>query len=198
MLEGLSSKMIETITKFDFSVLYWIQENIRTEWLDSVFAFLSWAFQLGIPWLVLGAVLFCFKKTRAAGVIMVTAVVLTFFFNELAIKNAVNRERPCTIDPSVSLAVERPTSYSFPSGHTASCFAAAGTLLFTFKKLGIPLMLFAVLMGFSRMYLFVHFPTDVIAGAAMGILMAWVTVLIFRELKYDEKLNNLNLKIRRN
>lgn len=190
--------MLETITNFDFSVLYWIQENLRTEWLDWICAFLSWAFQLGIPWLILGAVLFCFKKTRAAGAILVAAVVLTFFFNELAVKNAVNRERPCTIDQSVQLAIERPTSYSFPSGHTASCFAAVGTLLFTFKKLGIPLMLFAVLMGLSRMYLFVHFPTDVIAGAALGLLMAWVTVLIFRELKYDQKLNNLNLKIRRN
>ncbi len=190
--------MLETITNFDFSVLYWIQENLRTEWLDWICAFLSWAFQLGIPWIILGVVLFCFKKTRAAGAILVAAVVLTFFFNELAIKNAVNRERPCTIDQSVQLAIERPTSYSFPSGHTASCFAAVGTLLFTFKKLGIPLMLFAVLMGLSRMYLFVHFPTDVIAGAALGLLMAWVTVLIFRELKYDQKLNNLNLKIRRN
>ncbi len=147
---------------------------------------------------MLGVLLFCFKKTRAAGVILVAAVVLTFFFNELAIKNAVNRERPCTIDPSIPLAIEKPTSFSFPSGHTASAFAAVGALLFTHKKIGIPLILFAVMMGLSRIYLFVHFPTDVIAGAALGILMAWVTVLIFRELKYDEKLDNLDLKLRRN
>ncbi len=190
--------MLEWITNLDFNILYMIQENLRSEWLDALCAFLSWAFQLGIPWFILGAVLFCFKKTRSAGVILVAAVVLTFFFNELAIKNAVNRERPCTIDPGIQLAIEKPTSYSFPSGHTASCFAAVGTLLFTFKKLGIPLLLFAAFMGFSRMYLFVHFPTDVIAGAALGLLMAWVTVLIFRELKYDTKLNNLDLKIRRN
>ena len=138
------------------------------------------------------------QKTRAAGAILITTVVLTFFFNELAIKNAVNRERPCTIDTAIPLAIEKPTSFSFPSGHTASCFAAVGALLFTHKKIGIPLILFAVIMGLSRMYLFVHFPTDVIAGAALGILMAWVTVLIFRELKYDEKLNNLDLKLRRN
>lgn len=189
--------MIETITNLDFSLLYLIQENLRSEWLDALCAFLSRAFQLGIPWLILGVVLFCFKKTRTAGVILVAAVALTFFFNEIAIKNAVGRERPCTIDPSIQLAIERPTSYSFPSGHTASCFAAVGTLLFTFKKLGVPMLLFAAFMGFSRMYLFVHFPTDVLAGAAMGLLMAWVTVLIFRELKFDKKLNNLDLKIRR-
>ena len=189
--------MIETITNLDFSLLYLIQENLRSEWLDVLCAFLSRAFQLGIPWLILGAVLFCFKKTRSAGVILVAAVALAFFFNEIAIKNAVGRERPCTIDPSIQLAIERPTSYSFPSGHTASCFAAVGTLLFTFKKLGVPMLLFATFMGFSRMYLFVHFPTDVLAGAAMGLLMAWVTVLIFRELKFDKKLNNLDLKIRR-
>lgn len=190
--------MLEWITNIDFSILYWIQENIRTEWLDSVCAFLSWAFQLGLPWIFLGVVLFCFKKTRAAGVILVAAVVLTFFFNELAIKNAVNRERPCTIDPTVELAIEKPTSFSFPSGHTASCFAAVGVLLFTHKKIGIPLILFAVIMGLSRMYLFVHFPTDVIAGAAMGLLMAWVTVLIFKELKYDQKLSDLNFRRNKN
>ena len=190
--------MIEWITSIDFTVLYWIQENLRSDWLDSICAFLSWAFELGIPWFILGAVLFCFKKTRAAGAMLVAAVVLTFFFNELAIKNAVNRERPCTIDPSIELAIEKPTSYSFPSGHTASCFAATGVLLFTHKKIGIPLLLFAVAMGLSRMYLFVHFPSDVLAGAVLGILMAWVTVLIFKELKYDRKLNNLDLKIRRN
>lgn len=186
--------MLESITNLDFNVLYWIQENLRTDLLDSICAFLSWAFQLGIPWLILGAVLFCFKKTRVAGVVLVSAVVLTFFFNELAIKNAVNRERPCTIDPTIPLAIEKPSSYSFPSGHTASCFAAAGALLFTYKKIGIPIVAFAVIMGFSRMYLFVHFPTDVIAGAALGLLMAWVTVLIFRELKYDQKLNSLTLR----
>lgn len=190
--------MLESITNFDFSILYFIQENWRTDWLDLICAFLSWAFELGIPWLVLGAVLFCFKKTRAAGAILVCAVVLTFFFNELAIKNAINRERPCTIDPTIELIIKKPTSYSFPSGHTASCFAAAGTLLFTYKRLGIPLIAFSAFMGFSRMYLFVHFPTDVLAGAALGLLMAWVTVLIFRELKYDEKLSNLTFRRNKN
>ncbi|MBQ8795723.1 MAG: phosphatase PAP2 family protein [Clostridia bacterium] len=190
--------MLESITNFDFSILYFIQENWRTEWLDLICAFLSRAFELGVPWLVLGAVLFCFKKTRTAGAILVCAVVLTFFFNELAIKNAINRERPCTIDPTIELIVKKPTSYSFPSGHTASCFAAAGTLLFTYKRLGIPLIIFSAFMGFSRMYLFVHFPTDVLAGAALGLLMAWVTVLVFRELKYDEKLSNLTFRRNKN
>lgn len=190
--------MLESITNFDFSILYFIQENWRTDWLDLICAFLSRAFELGVPWLVLGAVLFCFKKTRVAGAILVCAVVLTFFFNELAIKNAINRERPCTIDPTIELIVKKPTSYSFPSGHTASCFAAAGTLLFTYKRLGIPLIIFSAFMGFSRMYLFVHFPTDVLAGAALGLLMAWVTVLVFRELKYDEKLSNLTFRRNKN
>lgn len=190
--------MLETITNFDFSILYWIQENMRTEWLDSFCAFLSRAFQLGVPWFLLGGIMFCFKKTRAAGVMLAAAVVLTFFFNEVAIKNLADRVRPCNIDLSIPLAVKRPESYSFPSGHTATAFAAVGVLVFKHKKAGIPLVLFAVLMGFSRLYLFVHFPTDVLAGAEFGFLMAWVTVLLFKECKYDEKLSNLDIKIRRN
>lgn len=190
--------MVEWITNLDFSLLYWIQENLRADWLDAVCAFLSWAFGFGIPWIVLGAVMFFFKKTRAAGVMLITAVALTFFFNEVAIKNAVCRERPCVIDQTIELAVKRPTSYSFPSGHSSSVFAAVGVLLFKHKKAGIPMLLFAIFMGFSRMYLFVHFPTDVLAGAVLGILMAWVTVLVFKELKFDRKLTDLDLKKRRN
>ena len=189
--------MLETITNFDFSVLYWIQDNLRTEWLDSFCAFLSWAFQLGIPWLLLGGIMFCFKKTRAAGVMLAAAVLLTFFFNELALKNVVDRVRPCNIDTSIPLAIERPESFSFPSGHTASAFAAVGVLVFRHQKAGIPLLLFATLMGLSRMYLFVHFPTDVLAGAAFGMLMAWATVLLFKESKYDEKLTNFDIRKRR-
>lgn len=189
--------MTEWITNIDFNILYWIQDNLRADWFDSVCAFLSWAFQLGIPWLLLGGILFCFKKTRAAGAMLSAAVVLTFFFNELAIKNAVDRVRPCNIDMSIPLAIKRPDSFSFPSGHTSSAFAAVGVLVLRHKKAGIPLLLFAALMGFSRMYLFVHFPTDVIAGAAFGMIMAWVTVHLFKECKYDEKLSNLDIKIRR-
>ena len=189
--------MAEWITNIDFSILYWIQDNLRAEWLDAVCAFFSWAFQLGIPWFLLGGIMFCFKKTRAAGVILSAAVVLTFFFNEVAIKNLVDRVRPCNIDMSVPLAVKRPDSFSFPSGHTASTFAAIGVLVFKHKKAGIPLLLFAVLIGFSRLYLFVHFPTDVLAGAAFGMLMAWVTVLLFKESKFDDKLSNLDIKVRR-
>ena len=118
--------MVEWITNLDFSLLYWIQENLRADWLDAVCAFLSWAFGFGIPWIVLGVVMFFFKKTRAAGVMLITAVALTFFFNEVAIKNAVCRERPCVIDQTIELAVKRPTSYSFPSGHSSSVFAAVG------------------------------------------------------------------------
>ncbi len=186
--------MGQWITSLDFSLLYLIQDNLHAQWLDSICVVLSWAFEWGIPWFLLGALLFCFKKTRTAGVVLVAAVVLVFFFNELAVKNAVRRERPCDLDTGVALLIKKPASFSFPSGHTASCFAAAGSLMFTYKRLGIPLLGFAAIMGFSRMYLFVHFPSDVIAGAALGILMAWVTVLIFRELKYDEKLNSLEFK----
>lgn len=189
--------MGQWITNLDFSLLYAIQQGLRSPWLDSLCAGLSVAFEWGIPWILLSGLLFCFKKTRTAAAVLLAALALTFFFNELAIKNAVQRLRPCAIDPTVILAVKKPLSYSFTSGHTATAFAAVGSLLFTYKKLGIPLLAFAAIMGFSRMYLFVHFPTDVLAGAVLGLLMAWVTVLIFRELKYDKKLESLNIKLRR-
>ena len=91
----------------------------------------------------------------------------------LCLKNLVMRPRPCWIDASVPLLIPVPHDYSFPSGHTLAAFETAVSIFLVNRKWGTAFLIFAALIGLSRMYLFVHFPTDVLSGAALGIFIAW-------------------------
>lgn len=180
--------MAQFITQFDFSVLYWIQENLRSPFLDGVCAFLSYAFEAGIFWIVTALVLIVFRKTRTAGVALLASMAVALIVGEWGLKNIICRERPCMLDTQVPLAIPAPSSYSCPSGHTGSSFAAAGGIFAFNKKLGIPALVIALAVGLSRMYLFVHFPTDVLFGVAVGLLSALCVYLLFRKFGVDRRL----------
>lgn len=102
------------------------------------------------------------------------ALALEIVCCNVILKPFVARIRPCDVNTAVQLLIERPIDYSFPSGHTASSFAAASALYFSRKKLWIPAAVLAGMIGFSRLYLYVHYPTDVLAGALIGIMMGWI------------------------
>jgi undecaprenyl-diphosphatase len=92
----------------------------------------------------------------------------------MILKPLVARIRPCDVNTAVQLLIARPTDYSFPSGHTAASFAATFALYFSRKKLWIPAIGLAVLISFSRLYLYVHYPTDILAGVMIGIIMGFL------------------------
>ena len=179
---------MEFISELDFSILYSIQ-NLRCEFLDGLCAFLSVVFDKGIGWFAICAVLLFFKKTRFAGTVMIISVALTFLTGELCMKNIVCRLRPCNQDLSVLIPVSRPSSFSFPSGHTGSSFAAAVSLFLCNKKLGTAALGLATIIGLSRLYLFVHFPTDVLVGAILGTFFAVVCVFVMRKMGLERKLS---------
>ncbi len=183
--------VIEAITNFDFSVLYWIQENLRSEFLDAVCRFLSISFEGGIFWFVVAAVLLIFRKTRTAGVMVIVSMGIVLLMGEFGLKNIFCRVRPCNIDTDVLLAIHRPSSYSFPSGHTGSSFAAAGAIFAYNKKLGIPALCVALIVGLSRMYLFVHYPTDVLAGMVLGLTVAFLVAFVFRKCDLDRRIQSI-------
>lgn len=111
---------------------------------------------------------------------MLSAELLSFIVGNLIIKNMVDRLRPCQIDETVSLIVKIPFDSSFPSGHTLNGITAAVTLMFIDKRMGIPAIVLAVLIAFSRMYNFMHFPTDVMAGAVLGVVSAVFVNFLFK------------------
>lgn len=129
----------------------------------------------GQIWPVLGVVLCLFPKTRRCGAAILVSYALVFVVGQYTLKDWIARPRPCHLDQSVELLVKYPSSYSCPSTHTAWAFAAATSVLLYFKRPGVVLMVVAALIGFSRMYLFVHFPTDVLFGAVLGAALALLT-----------------------
>uniref|UniRef100_UPI000B24E0A3 phosphatase PAP2 family protein n=1 Tax=Clostridium sp. NkU-1 TaxID=1095009 RepID=UPI000B24E0A3 len=126
----------------------------------------------GIFWIITGAVLLCFKKTRIMGLCVILSLAAGFLIGNMFLKNLIARPRPCWIDDSIPLLIKNPGDYSFPSGHTLASFEGAVSIWLYNRKWGTPALVLAVLIGFSRMYLFVHFPTDVLGGLVLGTLIA--------------------------
>ena len=181
---------------WEFDILYAIQ-SIRTPFLDKVMAFLSTLGNAGVLWIVIGVVLCVSKKYRRGGMQMLSAELLSFIVGNLIIKNMVDRLRPCQIDETVSLIVKIPFDSSFPSGHTLNGITAAVTLMFIDKRMGIPAIVLAVLIAFSRMYNFMHFPTDVLAGAVLGVVSAvFVNFLFKRAVREAQKWLNITYNYR--
>ncbi len=186
--------MFDFITSWDFSVLYSIQENLRTPFFDKVMVPFTTVFNGGIFWFALCALLLIFRKTRSTAVLILLSMGVAYLAGEVGFKNIVCRLRPCVVDSSVPLALEIPRSYSFPSGHTASSFASASAIFSVNKKWGTGALCLAALVGFSRLYLFVHFPTDVLAGMVLGILSGIFAAFIFRKYSLFEKIDNIGLR----
>lgn len=156
---------------WEFQFLYWLQEQ-RTGWLDWLMPKITALGNTGIFWILLGIVLVCMVRTRRMGLSMLVSIVIGAVIGNLVLKNLIARERPCWIDSQVLLLIENPKDYSFPSGHTLVSFEGAVSILLKNKKRGIAALALAILIAFSRLYLFVHFPTDVLAGAALGTVIA--------------------------
>ncbi len=166
--------------QWEFSLLYALQE-IHAPWLDSVMTFITTLGNSAIYniWIIIGVVCLFFKKYRKMGLQLLFSMLLTFLVGNLFLKNAIARVRPCEIDTTVELLISRPGGWSFPSGHSMNSMVAAIAIFLNNKKLGIPAIVLAALIGLSRLYHFVHFPTDVLAGFVIAILAALLMNYIF-------------------
>ncbi|MDR0648956.1 MAG: phosphatase PAP2 family protein [Synergistaceae bacterium] len=158
-----------TVVKFDRSVMEWIERHLKTRRMDRL---MLWATRMGdggILWLLLSALLVCREKTRHAGLALLLCVTVCAAIGNLALKPFFKRTRPCNLNFSLPLLLKRPCDSSFPSCHTLTSFAAAVTLCQTGSFLGTASFFLASLISFSRMYLYVHYPSDVLIGAVLGV-----------------------------
>lgn len=167
------------ILQFDSAILLWIQDFVRNPILDPFFIFITHLGDAGIFWIALSLFLCIFKKTRKAGIFALAALILSVLFNNVFLKNVIGRIRPYEIIAGLECLVKHATDASFPSGHTGASIAAATVYLKELpKKFSIPALVLAILIGLSRLYIGIHYPTDVIAGALTGAALGIVTCLI--------------------
>ena len=159
----------------DWGILHWIQNNISCPFLDAVVPKLTMLGNAGIIWILAGVLLLCTKKYRRQGALVLMGLLAGLLVGNVALKHLVARSRPCWLDPSVQLLIATPTDYSFPSGHTLSSTIAATILTKTDRRFGYVAIPLAVLIALSRLYLYVHFPSDVFAAALLGLLIGELT-----------------------
>lgn len=159
----------------ELSILYAIQ-TLHNPGLDAVMVnvFNKMVGSLGQLWIVVGIVLLVIPKTRKCGVAVLLSYVVSFLIGNECLKDLIARPRPCAVDETVQLIVKKPGSFSCPSVHTYLAFSSAMAIFHYYKKAGVGVFVFAALVGFSRMYFFVHYPTDVLFGAVLGIVTAFV------------------------
>lgn len=179
-METLLSYLAE---HFDLPILEWIAENLRCAVLDTLMPIITLLGDAGIFWIALALVLLCTRKYRKTGAAMGVALVLGLLICNVTMKPLVARIRPYDYQQehfgkTIQLLIAAPTDYSFPSGHTLASFEGAVVLTLYNKKLGIPALILASLIAFSRLYLYVHYPTDVLAALVMGVAIAFLAKYI--------------------
>lgn len=153
----------------EFAILNFIQNYLRTPVGDGLMIFISALGNLGIIWIVLGLALLVGKKHRKTGVLLLAALGIEALLCNMWLKPAVAAPRPCDLNTAVELLIPRPGDYSFPSGHTGASFAAVCALYLGKERYWYLGLILAILMAFSRMYLYVHFPSDILGGMILGI-----------------------------
>ncbi len=189
--------MFDIVNNFDFSVLDAIYSGLRSQWLDPVMAGLSYFASNGIGWFILSLLLLIPRKTRIAGAIALSAMLIGVVSGEIIAKNLICRIRPYHIYEEFHgeampfvLNAGAEKGYSFPSGHTTCSFACAVAYFKINRKVGVVTLIIASLIGFSRLYNYVHFPTDVFAGVLWGIASGLLALWIFKKFSLERKMGD--------
>jgi undecaprenyl-diphosphatase len=180
------------VQAIDFQILDWIQRYMRNPLLDRIMTWLSAIGEFGIVWIVISLLFILNKKKRAYGIMILAGLILGVLTGNVVLKDLFARPRPCWLNSSVVLLIDSPTDYSFPSGHTLSSFTSATIICRYHWKCGIPAFILAGAIAFSRMYLYVHFPSDILGGLILGVILGILTVLLHGKIvRKDLFRNNL-------
>lgn len=163
---------------FDWTVLRWIQSTLVCPAMDFLMPKITLLGNGGTVWILAAVVLLATKKYRKFGAFLLAGLVIGVLTGNLTLKPLIARPRPCWLDKSVQLLIDNPTDYSFPSGHTLSSVIGTTVLTKANRKFGLAAIPLAALIAFSRLYLYVHFPTDILGAGVLGVGIGLLTCII--------------------
>ena len=184
---------MEFITNLDSQILLYIQEHIRNDTLNPYVITFTHLGDGGILWIITSIILMCFKKTRKIGLVCAFSLLIGALITNVTLKNIVARTRPFYAIEDLVTLINYPKDFSFPSGHSTSWFAGGcGMFLTINKRVSFIFLILATLMGFSRLYVGVHYPTDVLCGLIVGVVSAIVSYHLVKRLysKCDKSLTS--------
>ena len=170
---------------FDLPILEWIQAHMQCELLDTLMPIITLFGEAGIFWIAWAVLLLLIPKTRKTGLSMGIALVMGLVVCNMILKPWVGRIRPydyqADLGITIKLLIDAQHDFSFPSGHTIASFEACTVLLLWDKRMGIPAAILAVLVSFSRLYLYVHYPTDVLVSVVLGVAFGCIATWLVRK-----------------
>lgn len=166
--------MIDSLLLLDGNILLFIQEFLRNPLITPIMKAITTLGNSGAVWILLTILLLALPKTRHVGYMMTAALLGTLLINNIILKNLVARTRPYEVIEGLTYLVKQPTDLSFPSGHAGCSFAAACVMFRRLpKRYGVPALILAILISVSRLYVGVHYPSDVLFGAVSGIVISY-------------------------
>ncbi len=178
---------MEFIQNFDKTVLQFIAIDMKNGLFDFFMPIISSLGNFGIIWIILCIAFLFGKHTRKYAIVLGIALIISSLLGDFIIKPLVGRLRPYELNKSYTLLIGQQFGHSFPSGHALIAFASAYILEKINSSLGTIAYILAFLMAFSRIYLYVHFPTDVLAGMIIGTLISAFICFLFRNSVFPKK-----------
>ncbi len=172
---------MDTINNIDFYILDQISKYLKGPILDKIMVFITSLGNSGAIWIVLAISFLLTKKYRKTGIILIISLMIGLLIGNIFLKNVVARERPFLSRLEIKLLIASPKDFSFPSGHTLASFISATIIWLRHKKIRIYTLILAILISFSRLYLYVHFPSDVLIGIVLGIFIGYILNLLFKK-----------------
>lgn len=160
------------MANFELEILNFIRNSLSNPLLDEIMKFITHLGSGGFIWIAVTVVMLAKKNTRKTGVKMAVSLLLSLLLCNIILKPLVDRVRPYEA-VNVDIIIGKPSGASFPSGHSSSSFAAAVTLLRSRSRGALAAVILAALIAFSRLYLYVHYPSDVLCGALLGTAIAF-------------------------
>jgi len=177
---------VDFLNSLEIDLVHDVHEALQCNFLDFVMPIITTLTNAGILWVGLALVFLFSRRTRRMGVTMGIALILGLVVGNIVLKPLVGRIRPYDFDPTITLIIPPEIEFSFPSGHSLAAFEGAVSIFLYRRRWGIPALVLAALTAFSRVYLQVHYPTDVICGSLLGAAFAVLAFSMVKGMKWEK------------